>query len=106
LLWQRTLGADAIPAGSGADGDSSGAVDGPDLDLWSDNFGPPSSSAAWLADAAGVASLSPLATRDSRLAVADAAFALLADANALLADADDSRPSFRPLGRRLLRRVL
>jgi ELWxxDGT repeat protein len=39
LLWQRTLGASATPAGSGADGNFSGTVDAADLGIWRDEFG-------------------------------------------------------------------
>jgi hypothetical protein len=39
LLWQRTLGTTATPAGSGADGDASGTVDAADLGIWRENFG-------------------------------------------------------------------
>jgi hypothetical protein len=39
LTWQRTLGQSATPAGSGADGDSDGAVDADDLGFVRDQFG-------------------------------------------------------------------
>jgi uncharacterized membrane protein len=39
LLWQRSLGSSATPAGSGADGDGSGVVDVGDLSVWQDYFG-------------------------------------------------------------------
>jgi hypothetical protein len=36
LTWQRALGWPADPLGSGADGNRSGTVDGPDLSVWRD----------------------------------------------------------------------
>ena len=39
LLWQRTLGTAATPAGSGADGNGNGNVDADDLAVWRDHFG-------------------------------------------------------------------
>jgi hypothetical protein len=39
LTWQQTLGQGATPAGSGADGDSDGAVDADDLGFIRDKFG-------------------------------------------------------------------
>jgi hypothetical protein len=58
MLWQRTLGATASPAGSGADGDANGTVGANDLALWRGGFGfhfPPGSSANASADAASAA---------------------------------------------------
>ncbi len=49
LAWQRGLGVAATPAGSGADGNANGAVDGFDLGVWRANFGrtaPPEAVAA------------------------------------------------------------
>lgn len=39
LTWQRTFGAPASPAGSGADGNSNGVIDGGDFAVWKTNFG-------------------------------------------------------------------
>jgi prepilin-type N-terminal cleavage/methylation domain-containing protein/prepilin-type processing-associated H-X9-DG protein len=39
LLWQRSFGSAATPAGSGADGDGNGSVDAGDLTVWRDAFG-------------------------------------------------------------------
>ena len=39
LEWQRDLGTNVAPHGSGSDGDGSGLVDAGDLDVWRDNFG-------------------------------------------------------------------
>lgn len=39
LTWQRQLGSTAVPSGSGADGNSSGTVDAPDLTVWRTYFG-------------------------------------------------------------------
>jgi hypothetical protein len=39
LLWQRTLGAVANPAGSGADGSGNGFINAADLMVWKENFG-------------------------------------------------------------------
>ena len=39
LVWQRTFGSTATPAGSGADGDGSGTVDAGDLETWQTNYG-------------------------------------------------------------------
>ncbi|HEX6962312.1 MAG TPA: Ig-like domain-containing protein, partial [Lacipirellula sp.] len=39
LVWQRTLGQSATPAGSGADGDGDGVVTLADGSVWSHNFG-------------------------------------------------------------------
>jgi subtilisin-like proprotein convertase family protein len=39
LLWQRTLGSTASPAGSGADGDGDGVVSSGDLAAWRANYG-------------------------------------------------------------------
>jgi ELWxxDGT repeat protein len=52
LAWQRSLGSSASPAGSGADGDVSGAVDAGDLAVWSNNFGATASLAASVTAAA------------------------------------------------------
>lgn len=42
LIWQRTLGQAADPAGSGADGNRNGLVDGPDLAAWKSGMASPS----------------------------------------------------------------
>jgi len=47
LLWQRTLGAVANPAGSGADGSGNGFVNAADLMVWKGNFGSFAASAAF-----------------------------------------------------------
>lgn len=39
LVWQRTFGSPATPAGSGADGDASGTIDAGDLGMWQNNYG-------------------------------------------------------------------
>ncbi|RIK78456.1 MAG: hypothetical protein DCC67_11555 [Planctomycetota bacterium] len=39
LLWQRTFGAAADPAGSGADGSGNGFINAADLAVWRANFG-------------------------------------------------------------------
>jgi prepilin-type N-terminal cleavage/methylation domain-containing protein/prepilin-type processing-associated H-X9-DG protein len=49
LLWQRSFGSVATPAGSGADGNGNGSVEAGDLTVWRDAFG--SSAAAPLAAA-------------------------------------------------------
>jgi prepilin-type N-terminal cleavage/methylation domain-containing protein/prepilin-type processing-associated H-X9-DG protein len=49
LLWQRSFGSTATPAGSGADGDGNGSIDAGDLTIWRDAFG--SSAAAPVAAA-------------------------------------------------------
>ncbi len=51
LTWQRDLGSTASPAGSGADGDKSGAVGPGDLNVWNTNFGIPATLASDLATA-------------------------------------------------------
>jgi prepilin-type N-terminal cleavage/methylation domain-containing protein len=52
LAWQRALGSSATPAGSGADGNHSGAVDAGDLPIWRNAFAataPAGSAAAFVA---------------------------------------------------------
>jgi hypothetical protein len=49
LLWQRTLGAVANPAGSGADGSGNGFVDAADLVVWKGAFGSLAASSALMA---------------------------------------------------------
>jgi subtilisin family serine protease/Tol biopolymer transport system component len=50
LLWQRTLGMSAVPAGSGADGSNNGVVDSQDFVVWKSSFGATSN---------GLASITP-----------------------------------------------
>lgn len=38
-VWQQSFGADASPAGTGADGNGDGTVDAADFTVWRDNFG-------------------------------------------------------------------
>jgi hypothetical protein len=83
LTWQRQLGASSIPAGSGADGNANGVVDGGDLPLWGTHFGSTGNAAA---------SLTALA--DSRQASSPAIGAwgipmLLADGITLWPDVND-----------------
>jgi subtilisin-like proprotein convertase family protein len=68
LVWQRTLGATASPAGSGADGDGDGVVAAGDLAAWRANYGVDP----------GVAPSVVAAGDDAEPAARDAAFAQLA----------------------------
>jgi ELWxxDGT repeat protein len=54
LLWQRQLGLPAVPAGSGADGDGDGFVDGDDLGILRGKFGAPWESSTAVASAAAL----------------------------------------------------
>jgi hypothetical protein len=44
VLWRKTLGKPAVPAGSGADGDHDGTVNAPDYTLWRSHYGNPTGS--------------------------------------------------------------
>jgi subtilisin family serine protease/Tol biopolymer transport system component len=74
LRWQRTLGAPAVPIGSGADGDRNGVVDAADLGVWRASF----ATSAVAATTAGSVSMRAASTARSADAVtplaADAAF--------------------------------
>jgi hypothetical protein len=87
LQWQLALGEPADPAGSGADGDYDGDVDGADmLDVWATNFGDqdvaaPPASALFVEPNAGALALGDAADSLTGLAgiTSSAMLSLLAD---------------------------
>jgi hypothetical protein len=92
LLWQRTLGAPAVPPGSGADGNSSGVIDAGDLAVWKTNFGNVGSiTTATPATAAANSAALRAAALDAVYAAGDFTGAL------------DDREAFRPIRRARLR---
>jgi ELWxxDGT repeat protein len=86
LAWQRSLGAAADPAGSGADGDGNGTVGSEDLGVWQNNFGAGGSASGSAAAAVGASELAMAALVADEEAVDDgeeqsgAGFGVAADA--------------------------
>jgi VCBS repeat-containing protein len=106
LLWQRTLGDAATPAGQGADGDGSGVIDGADLALWQSALGGAGTGQAAFGVAAQSAAFSAAVSAASLgtpgmnvgaddAAARDAAFTMWSDGSAGSVARRTTRPSLR-----------